>query len=376
MQNPEVKKFLIKSFLFLLPFIIAIAVELFILPVNYFTFRPDEATGSHANFAKILLPGPIYPNLDVYSEEVGEYGAHTKYAIGKATRFTSDQLGYRRQPTAENPADGISSPILLIGDSYTMGIGLSQEDLLSVQLQKLVKEDVYPLGFSGMNYYLSAAYREKERPKIVILEAIEESILQIPLMDGSSATTWLKRKLQTLRFNPIVEKLQPAVVMLDRFFKFVMFRRTKADIDYYLTPKKPIMCNAPETELFGYGPATNLPRPADKIDNFVKGLKMVNSILKQRGIRFIFLPIPQKENIYWECLSEKIKATFLPELIGKLKAAGIETVDIQPVFSKEFAEHHTLLYQPDDDHWSPTGVAITSEILAKMIKNPPPESTH
>ena len=71
------RKFLFKSNLFLLPFFLALCLELFILPMDFFTFRVWEAivVRKYRN----LFPGHFYPNMEITKIEEGDLA--TTYQI-------------------------------------------------------------------------------------------------------------------------------------------------------------------------------------------------------------------------------------------------------------------------------------------------------
>jgi len=85
------------------------------------------------------------------------------------------------------------------------------------------------------------------------------------------------------------------------------------------------------------------------------------------GIRFIFLPIPNKENIYHQYLPHPKRPTFLEDLIVELKRKKIETADTQKAFEESYQKDSALLYRLDDTHWSPAAVRITADLIQKSI---------
>jgi hypothetical protein len=88
--------------------------------------------------------------------------------------------------------------------------------------------------------------------------------------------------------------------------------------------------------------------------------------LRSKGIRFIFLPIPEKENIYHEYLQTK-RPLFLEQLISTLKHLGIETVDTQKPFEEAFRKG-VLLYHTNDTHWNENAVRITADLVKDLIE--------
>src|SRR4030042_4612908 len=104
------------------------------------------------------------------------------------------------------------------------------------------------------------------------------------------------------------------------------------------------------------------------IKNIVAALKQYDRAFREKGIRFIVLPLPSKENIYYRYRKNPVKTQFMNELINELKKAGIETVDTQKAFQEEvMKEKPKLLYHIDDSHWTGDAVKITADLIVKMI---------
>jgi alginate O-acetyltransferase complex protein AlgJ len=102
------------------------------------------------------------------------------------------------------------------------------------------------------------------------------------------------------------------------------------------------------------------------LNQVVQKVKAYHDVFKSRGIRFIFLPIPDKETIFYKLLGTP-RPVFLRQLVDRLKQLGVETVDTQPAFEKAF-EEGVLPYQNNDTHWNAEGVKIAADLLIKVIK--------
>ncbi len=91
-----------------------------------------------------------------------------------------------------------------------------------------------------------------------------------------------------------------------------------------------------------------------------------NKFVRSRGIRFIFVPIPNKENILYDYLHTK-RPVFLEQLISELKGHGIETIDTQKAFEEVFRKNQVLLYHPEDTHWNANAVKLTAELIKNWL---------
>lgn len=142
---------------------IVYAIELFLLPINFFTFRVWEAL-----VAQRFYSGHFYPNMKISMLEVGDLGHHTPFAVKKRVEWETDRYGFRKHDSGVN-----RYRVVIIGDSNIDGSGLTQDDTLFEVLGRRLKCGVYP--FTNGNIFTSERFRDNP-PEVVILESIERSI--------------------------------------------------------------------------------------------------------------------------------------------------------------------------------------------------------
>lgn len=113
--------------------------------------------------------------------------------------------------------------------------------------------------------------------------------------------------------------------------------------------------------------------PEDEIDRVAEVIASYDRMFMRKGIRFIFLPIPDKENIYYDHLpfNDLRKPEFLSKLTLRLQKRGIEVVDTQKAFDEAFRKNNISLYHTDDTHWNKDGVRITADLVEKLLKGSP-----
>lgn len=114
------------SFL-LLPFLALQLIELFVLPIDFFTFRVWEA----ALATPYRYPGSYYPDLHVRKDrEYGDrYREGEQYkAQSKAVEWFVDRNGMRNRPEVEQRD---KYDIVVLGDSNIVGSFLDQKDMLT-----------------------------------------------------------------------------------------------------------------------------------------------------------------------------------------------------------------------------------------------------
>ena len=356
------RKLLFKSNLFLLPFFLALCLELFILPIDYFTFRVWEAIWVK-KYRKIL-PGPFYPNMEITKIEEGDLAAHTRFAIKKKVRWVTDRYGYRKQNS-----DLQKHKIVIIGESNIAGVLLTQEEILSEVLEKRLKVSVYPYApVGGINSFLKNERFMENSPDILIFARIERELLDLDSLKPIRKNKLSSRIKQEIQKNRMVQLLG---IHLDRVSKMIMLHYFRASLRRNISPPKHF---GPELISSRYGPIfflhgrrANEDVSQDKLDRAIQVIQSYNDAVKGRGIRFIFLPIPNKENIFYEYLETK-KPIFLERLISGLKSHGIETIDTQKAFEEVFQKNKVLLYHTDDTHWNPRGVRLAADLTARLIE--------
>jgi len=356
------KTFVLKSTLFLLPFILALLIELFVLPIDFFTFRTWEAI--LVMKYRTFFSGHFYPNMEISRIEEGDLAAHTPFAVEKKVRWVTDRYGYRKQNT-----DLQRHQVVIIGESNIAGICLSQDEILSEVLEDRLKVSVYPYApVGGINSFLKNERFMEHSPDVVIFARIERELLDLDSLKPIRKGSWFSKLKRPLQENRAIQSL---AIALDRISKMAMLHYFRASLRRSISPPKP---HAPQFISSQYGPiffiqgkSANEDVPNEKLDRAVRMIRSYDKALKRRGIRFIFLPIPNKENIFYKGLGTT-KPVFLERLISELKRYGVETIDTQKAFEEAFEKNQILLYHTDDTHWNANGVRLTAELLVKAIE--------
>ena len=356
------KKLALKLVLFFFPFLAAIGIELFILPIDMFTFRVWEAI-LVMRYRK-TFPGGFYPNMEIVKTEEGDLAAHTRFAVKKRVKWITDRYGYRKQNTELQ-----RHKIVIIGESNIAGSGLTQEEILSEVLENRLKVSVYPYApVAGISSFLKDDRFVENSPDIVVFAMIEREILGLsslkPIKENKLSSGF-KRRIQQNRV------VQSVAMQLDRFSKSIMLHYFQACLRRGISAPE-YLGSGPVSSPYGpifffQGRKANEDVPREKLDKAIEVIKSYNDAVKRRGIRFIFLPIPNKENIFYDYVQTK-RPVFLAQLISELKGCGIETIDTQEAFEEAFRKHQVLLYHTDDTHWNGNAVQLTADLTVKAIE--------
>ena len=358
-MSQESRSFLKKLLLFLSPFIIYCSLESCVLPVNFFNFRAWEALRVY--YFGAFLPGPFYPCQTLLSVEEGDLGHGTADATQTATQWRTDEFGYRNNPGGA-PPDAVVG-----GDSFTVGSGLTQTDTLPFQLSARLCQNFYSFAPADMNIFMNEKRFMVHPPRIVVLAVVERNLTTMPLWVETQPPASFEDYFG--RWARGEARLQPLWATLDRLRKMPGLHYWDARLFH----KDPLALASVQA-----GPLLFLPYDLDQADlTDVQISKMANllilyrDILRQRGIGFVFLPIPNKESVYYLLRPGAQEPRTLPRLIRALKARGMTSVDLQKTFIETSQKTKKFLYRKDDTHWNAMGVRIAASLLADQIQKMP-----
>lgn len=150
-----------------LPFVTLQAIELFMLPVGFFSFRVWEA----ALADPYRYPGGFYPNLHVRKEK--EYGYYklgdAKMNQSKRVEWLTDSYGWRNRPEIEKKE---KYDIVVVGDSNFAGCALDQKDTISeVLMSRSGKVGYsYSIGVDPVSLFFSDPKMAQKAPSLLVVE--------------------------------------------------------------------------------------------------------------------------------------------------------------------------------------------------------------
>ena len=361
------KKYGLKYFIFFLPFLMAVGIELFLLPIDFFTFRGWETLVRQRSYG--ILKGPFYPNMTIIkTEEGGDLKPSPSCVVKKKdVVWQTDAYGYRKAASSVQ-----IYPIIVVGDSNTAGGGLSQSEMFSEVLEMRVGKSVYPLAPESAKYIFKHGLLKRAKPDVIILENIERGILtgnfKIPPDADFRELSFPDKIIWSIRLHPTV---QSVAIHIDRALKANMIHYVKARLNSRKSPEIVDATGNPCPMLFIQGKTANREIPENIRHQAALNIKQLSDFFTSKGIRFIFLPIPNKENIYYRELGTP-KPVFLEKLIVELRNMGVEVVDTQKIFEEITHRSSTHLYHRDDTHWNATGVETAVSLIEEALRTPPP----
>ncbi|MBM4435663.1 MAG: hypothetical protein FJ029_00210 [Actinobacteria bacterium] len=118
-------------------------------------------------------------------------------------------------------------------------------------------------------------------------------------------------------------------------------------------------------------------KPVAVTNDPVTAIVAFRDALAARGIQLLVVPAPNKESIYPDRLSTRVpegQVLISPptrDLLARLRAAKVECVDLFATFAavrnNAAATNTTPLYLKQDSHWSPAGVSLAAQVVARRL---------
>lgn len=342
------KKFLLNLLAFTAPVLVLMLAEV-LLPATFFSFRPWEGLKFST---KVPTYCQFYPDETVDMQAVGDLAHHTDKAVVRRERWVTDKLGYRNDAFVEQ------ADILFIGDSFIAGTGLSQEDLLSNKLRakfgdSLSIYNMAPSSFTKFDYFLRSGVVKK--PKLIVFVMVER---HLPESFYHKSSTGFKNKMV---HSPAYGRLS---ALVDKAFRFSSLKWLNARIHRYYGNGLPAVKDSTMFFLEGF---RQKHAPSD-LARTVRTIKSYQAYCDSLGIRFLYLPMPDKETVYYEQVPFAKQPDYLLREDSLLRKAGIATVQTLNLYN-DYRQHHSeVLYQPDDSHWNPRATELVSNELYRLLK--------
>ena len=349
------KTFLRRLLLFCLPLVLWVGLEA-CLPSTQWQFRHFK--GMRFDWYKKGLPN--FQNQHSFLVAEGDLCPRTPFAIPKEELWVTDALGYRNQRFTDSPK------ILLIGDSFTLGSGLTQSETLGSQLNKLLGDStaVYAVAPADLSQYFQLVQHGiLQPPQILIYQHVER--LLPPALDSAKIQTppAFTRGLKAWLHGNQID------IALDKAFRFYAFRAGLKHLASTFRPKPLGIPSPTYTGLFFLN-AENSPYEPEALDAFGQLLKTTQRELQTTSTRFIYLPVPNKETLYSRYHPNALDDRAYQQLLRTAQNLHIEVVNTLELL--QTAEGEALTYHLDDSHWNAEGVRRVAQALQRLIQNDAP----
>ena len=352
------KFFIYRIFSFISILLLTLSLEL-MFPVNKFTFRPWEALSFNN---PILGHGrPFYPNTSLSMFSVGDLKHNTPHEIKRLEKWKTDKLGFRNNKYIYSPE------ILFIGDSFIAGSGVSQDSTITNLLSDKLgnKFLVYNMAPASFNYFLSLRNRNLiGKPKIIIFSILERGLYNF--QDHIDFNIVDKN-------NNFLTNLFDSIILSDNYFFTVLDRLNRMYSLTYLARKLGISKNVyprgiKNKNMFYQSILENDPTRIENISSIIESINGYKKYCDSVGIKFIFIPLPNKNTIYHKDYGYHKQPDFLLKLLKEADYHNLEFINVQQIFSAYTKLNpNNYLYQFDDTHWNSNGInLLVDSIIIKF----------
>lgn len=342
------KQYLKKLTVFLIVPVIMLLLCDTLIPVTALVYRPWEAVV----FSKFPSNSPFYPNTTIYMNSVGDLCHHSPNSNFKDEYWKTDELGFRNDKYIKD------ADVLIIGDSYIAGSGLTQENTITNQLNKLdCNLKVYNMAPSSISQFDKLLQKGMIiKPKYLIYSIVERDVP-------------CKINQYTNSAKNIIVELFPykdIIANIDQYFKFYSLNWIKAR----LTNTTGVGIKGVENSNMYFFQGANQKHEAMDLANTVNAIVDYKKYCDSLGISFIFLPMPDKESVYYEYVPFDVQPDYLFKLDSLLKIEGVSTINTLKIYNDYRKIYKNLLYHLDDTHWNSNAVELVSrEILGILNQN-------
>ena len=347
------RAFILNTILFFSFILLLFIIVELLVPQKWITYRNWEA-------AKVkheeLFIGRFYPNYTNLRQEYGDLAHHTDFAVQKTRiEWVIDAIGFRNYAYVKNPN------VIFIGSSNIAGSSMSQENTISSQVEKSTGLKCYNIAPSDFNQFIKLLQEEIiEKPQVLVYGSIERLIPDFnKINEGKYSKSYFNQKPQ------MSVAYSQTATLIDRLSKknfknFVKARINEASGIGHMSLIDPNM-------FFLEGIDAIVADEQSIVDEHVRIIKSYDTYCKELGITFIFMPIPNKETIYFDLVPFLTQPTYLANLIAKLKEEGVETVNSLSLFNN--MKNRKLLYHLDDSHWNENGVDLMTLEISNLLLN-------
>ncbi|UCS91931.1 hypothetical protein KZP23_14490 [Echinicola marina] len=339
------KVFFKKIGLLMIPALLLGIVDVFVLPHTFWTYRFWEGISYHKD---LLTYGKFYQSQSLVMCERGDLSDGVDSISYSLNEWITDEYGFRNDEFIGKP------DIVLLGDSFVVGTGLDQSELLSKQLSRLFGDrikvyNMAPVPLRTLDIMVKKGLIEK--PDILVYEFVEEMFPEpfVPYLSGKydAIKVPISAWVNASQINMIWDKL----IRLHWVHYF----------QHKILDEKLQYPNIGDM-YFYKGEAY---RPFDENGRLqtLKSLKGYQEYCEQNGIELIVMPLPLKETVYFEDIQRPDLPQYLEGIHAGLDSLGIHHIKVLEAMLERGGEY----YQKQDTHWNAEGVSLAAELLKNKI---------
>lgn len=267
------------------------------------------------------------------------------YQRGHVTKVSTDADGFRARAIEAD-----SYPVVVTGDSTIFGGGLSDDETLPWRLAEITGIPVFNgARTSFANVLAHPALAEVE----VVIDPLTERNIHPRILkkqELAEAAEFLPIARRNLTMMEAAGDIPPQRYSLPLML-LGMARRLANDAESW---------RRGEEEPYRF--ERHRMRP-EELDETVALIVARSRTMTARDKRYVFLPVPAKQTLYAGDVDDYTR-NFIPTLVARLRAEGVEAVDLATPFQEHRDEG---LYFAYDTHWNAIGAALGAKVMAEQL---------
>lgn len=314
------------------------------------------------------------PNAAIAQPAVGDLGAmsgRTDWHVKKTIEFVTDAQGFRNA-ARQNSAQAI----VVLGDSFAAGTGITQADSWAVRLQQLTGREVINLAIPS-SPWMSLANFWYENDRVggfqqadVVLTLfsgndLDEVYGRRRAFDGqyraSALRRWLTR-LENFQRKCALDKVWLLLTVEEKYGDQVVAVDREGGV--------PVLFFKPYVER-----ALRSATDVETHDNFADLTEILTALaekVRASGGRLSIVNVPSKAEIHAELLGRAYQPQgFAQAMAPVVRALGAHWIDLSAPMRREAVKRQAAgqegLWWPDDTHWNAQGHAVVAELIAEHL---------
>lgn len=315
---------------------------------------------------------------------LGYFGNDENYNSSKLFKNENIRKWHYKKISEINPKTNYTFDILTIGDSFSEIGSVGYQDYLSeLSKKKTLHYDKFlnenPL--ETLNSLANGDFFERIKIKYVILESVERECISRSTNLNTNKKVYLDSITLLIQKNNTEIKLaknKKHKSSQEQFFSRTLIRFPLYSFCYifddnaFFSPTYKVALNknmfsANENNLLFYDEDLKQKATLLEVENFNNGINELANKLAKKGIQLIFLPCPNKFNVYYENIVNNSKYA-KPLFFDLLKNLPKKYIYIESdKLLKEAIMKEKDIYYYDDTHWSPKAAKIIAKEISKKI---------
>jgi len=292
---------------------------------------------------------------------MGKPNVRLRYHRPEFDTLVQHDAGGWRQPQPARPQDA-ARRILVLGDSFTWGWGVSQGEVFTDRLQARLPATVavYNRGVIGFGNAQEYLLLERELAAgrydvVVLMFFINDLADNIDGKDGHRPYFELVDGRLLARNQPALARTSPVEVFLKDHSQAYLFIETELGL-----LKRRFAGEADDERRYKEAPAVDF-RDLPGYAVTARLLSEMNRAARQHGAQFVIVYVPQRSEFELDAPYPFVRSVHA--LIDDVAAREkIPLIDLSPAFREQAKAGNVLVY-PVDAHWTPAGHQLAADSL-------------